>query len=373
MRDAVFVVTNRKFRVNRSTGEVTVSDDPQPRGPNELRLLAAEGEPGNWRLSEVPDSTNLARFRELGVAPIRRKQAYLGSDLAAAVMLERLTAGKRNLVILVHGYNNTLQDALDRAHSLNRHYGVEVLVFSWPANGGGQRFLEDVHGVASYKWDKHDARASTGAFDKMLSRLGILLRDINRESYADLEERARGQFPDDRGKQRAYLARLVRQYVCPFRVTLLTHSMGNYLFKKMLLASSERLSQDVVLDNVILKAADTNHADHAKWVERIRTRHRVYVTINQDDPALMLSDAKLGDDQRPRLGNTLGRQDAANATYIDVTDFVGDAHSYFHSGDIDKSEADARPLTDFFAKALNGEVAEEGLRYKAGSNTYILG
>jgi esterase/lipase superfamily enzyme len=373
MRDAVFVVTNRELTSHRDTGEVTVGDEPNRAGPNELRLLAAEGEPGSWTLKAVPDTTNLARFRELGVEPITRKRAYLGSDLAAAVVLDRLRRNDRNLVVFVHGYNNTLRDALDRGHRLAEAYGVEVVVFSWPANGGGKRFLEDVHGLASYRWDKHDARASVGAFDKLLARLGILLKDINRASHQDLEAEARARFPDDRSRQRDYLARLIRERVCPFRVTLLTHSMGNYLFKKTLLASSERLSADVVFDNVILKAADTNHADHAAWVERIRARHRVYVTINQDDRALMLSDAKLGDEQRARLGNTLARQDAANATYLDATRLVGDAHSYFDAEDLAASGSDSKALTDFFTRALNGEIAEDGLAYKTASNTHILG
>ena len=372
MRDAVFVVTNRQLTTDHRTGEVSVGDEPNRAGPNELRLLAAEGGPGEWRLRAVPDTTNRARFHELGVEPITRKRPYLGSDLAAAIVLDRLRTHDRNLVVFVHGYNNTLRDALDRAHRLAKTYDVEVVVFSWPANGGGKRFLEDVHGLASYKWDKHDARAATGAFDKLLARLGILLKDINQARHQDLEAEARDRFPDDRAKQRDHLARLVRRRVCPFRVTLLTHSMGNYLFKKTLLASSERLSSDVIFDNVILKAADANHADHSAWVERIRARRRVYITINQDDRALWLSDAKLGDEQRPRLGNTLKHQNAANATSLDATRLVGDAHSYFDAEDIEPSGAAAKPLTDFFTRALNGEIAEEGLRYKAANNTYLL-
>ncbi|GEM_PF-5467513 len=51
--------------------------------------------------------------------------------------------------------------------------------------------------------------------------------------------------------------------------------------------------------------ADTNHADHARWVERLRTIRRVYIAINQDDAALRLSAMTIGDQQQPRLGNTL--------------------------------------------------------------------
>jgi len=379
MADAMFVVTNREFQVNRATGEVTVGDDPNRKGCNELRLLAATGRPGEWRLEEVPDKLRLSSFQSpevsgipAGLEPIKRKRGYAGSDLVAAALLERIRQGGRNLVVLLHGYNNTLDDALDRAHRLADRYGVEVVVFSWPANGGGERFLEDIHGIASYKLDKLDARASTGALDRLLARMGALLKEVNEGVRADVERKAEEAFPSDREERRAYLARLLRDAVCPFKVTLLAHSMGNYLYKKMLLSSSERLSEDVVFDNVILKAADANHPDHAEWVRRIRVRHRVYITINQGDSALMLSDTKLGDDQRPRLGNTLHEQDAPNGTYIDMTPFVSSAHSYFDEEDLEMSKEQAEPLTTFFAKAVNGEVAEGPLPYRMASNTYVM-
>ena len=43
---------------------------------------------------------------------------------------------------------------------------VEVVSFSWPANGGG------AWGVASYKSDKRDALNSTGALDRCIQRIG---------------------------------------------------------------------------------------------------------------------------------------------------------------------------------------------------------
>lgn len=147
--------------------------------------------------------------------------------------------------------------------------------------------------------------------------------------------------------------------------------MGNYLYKRMLLTSNERLGRKAVLDNVILKAPDTNHADHARWVERIRARRRVYITINQDDCALGLSALKVGDQQKARLGSTLGEQDAAGATYIDFTDYIGDVHSYFDPEDLGRENAAA--LTAFFERSLNGWVAEEGLAYRPDTNTYRIG
>lgn len=71
----------------------------------------------------------------------------------------------RNLLLFVHGYNNDMTDVLDRAERLEQNFGVEVIVFSWPANGGG------LHGVLSYKSDKRDALASVGAFNRVLEKL----------------------------------------------------------------------------------------------------------------------------------------------------------------------------------------------------------
>lgn len=75
-------------------------------------------------------------------------------------------------MLVVHGYNNTLNEVLDRAEAIEKLYDVEVLVFSWPSKGGG------VKGVASYKSDKSDAGASVGALDRCfdLSRRSLAVR-----------------------------------------------------------------------------------------------------------------------------------------------------------------------------------------------------
>ena len=51
---------------------------------------------------------------------------------------QKLKTGK-HLLLFVHGFNNDLDDVLERAAGLEARYGVEVLCFSWPANGGGAR------------------------------------------------------------------------------------------------------------------------------------------------------------------------------------------------------------------------------------------
>jgi len=374
LADSVFLVTNRAFR-SLGDGGYRLEDRLSRKGAKELRCFEARPEgpdPGDWHLDLIPDRPGRQARQQHGLPELFPEvEQPAGSHLLAARVVRRLWAEGTNLLLFVHGYNNTADDALTRAWRLARTYGVEVVVFSWPANGGGERFLETLHGKASYLSDKSDARASTEALDRMLMRLQHLLADLNAGIYAEERKRALAGYPDNPERRREVLSRALRERVCPFNVSLLAHSMGSYLYKKMLLTSSERLSREVVLDNVILKAPDTNHAEHARWVERIRARRRIYITLNQDDCALGLSALKVGEQQKPRLGSTLGEQSAAGVAYIDFTDYLDDEHSYFEPRDLGRESAAA--LTGFFERALNGRVAEEELAYRPDSNTYRVG
>ena len=370
---SMFVVTNRAFRRDPQTGSYVLLDNLNKKGSKELRLFEAQPEDDSlkaWRFEPVPDKVNAQHFRDANVEPFLRKTQYRGSDLAAARIADRLQTNKQNLVFFVHGYNNTALDACRRAWRLAARYNVEVIVFTWPANGGGEWLLEDLHGTASYKSDKSDARSSTEALDRALGRMQMLMNELNRAFLPRIREEAAAAFPDDRHSQRAMIAQLLRARACPFKVTLLAHSMGNYLYKKTLLSSTERLSANVVFDNVILKAADTNHERHADWVQRIVIRHRVYVIVNQNDDALRLSTMKIGEEQKPRLGNTLSSQNAANAAYIDCTFCAGERHSYFDEVDFGDERDRSRSLLEFFTRAFNGEIAEQSLTYHPGTNTY---
>ena len=376
MPESLFVVTNRAFRRVRGGAGYELRDGLNPKGSRELRLFEARprgGDVSDWVLEPARDRPTLRDFESHGVEPLRRKRRYNGSDLVAARLVDTLRTHRRNLLVFIHGYNTNALDAIRRAWRIAERYDIEVLLFTWPANGGGERLLENLHGVASYKSDKSDARASTEALDRMLGRMHMLMQELNTGVWEQAEADARAAHPDSPERRREALVRALRERACPFNISLLAHSMGNYLYKKMLLSSGERLSADTVFDNVILKAADTNHEGHAQWVERIRARRRVYVTINQEDDALRLSTMKIGDQQRARLGNTLARQDAANARYIDLTSYVGDAHSYFDEADLERAPGGAKPLTDFVARAVNGESAEDGLDYQVATNTYRLG
>lgn len=265
MAGSIFVVTNRAFRKDKATGSYRLLDSPNSKGTKELRVFEAspvrDGSE-DWRIDPISDRPRHRDFQAAGVEPAQGRRRYRASDLVAARLVARLKSGNKNLVAFIHGYNNTVGDALRRARRLAQRYSVEVLVFSWPANGGGDSFFETLHGKASYLADKSDARSSTDALDRALSRLQAQLTELNERVRQQAEAEAGRAEPDNLAARREHIVQRLRERACPFRLTLLAHSMGNYLLKKTLLTSDERLSAGVTFDNVILKAADTNHAEH---------------------------------------------------------------------------------------------------------------
>lgn len=321
----MFLVTNRAID-RRASGLDRLRSIPSDCGPNELRVVEARRRDGRWAVRLLPDRADRHMTRVIRRAiklptgaPLRASQYAAAQTMAAA------RRSGRNVLLFVHGYNNNVRSVLDRMRRLEQLYGVIAIGFSWPANGGGN-VIEEFNGLVSYRSDKRDARASAGAFDRMLVKMHTMLQSI------DLDRRGN----------------------CPLRVSLLLHSMGNYLYKCVLSSSAYASRELMLFDNVVLCAADVNNAGHAEWVDRICVRNRVYVTINEDDYALRVSRLKFGDTQRARLGQWPHQLDSAQATYVHVTDRpgVGDSHTYFEGPAIENAD-----VYRFFHDAMNGRRA----------------
>ena len=268
---------------------------------------------------------------------------------------------RNNFLFFVHGYNNDFGAMLERADGFARKYDVEVVAFSWPANGGG------VHGVAIYLSDKRDARASIGALDRALAKISDYLHEFNAENTRRIAIAAARKYPKNAEARDECITQLTGEG-CPFTVNMVLHSMGNYLFKQLLLSSVYR-ARGLLFDNVVLAAADTNNEEHREWVDRIRCRRRIYITINEDDAAPMASRMKAGEEQKARLGHYPYNLNSTQAVYVDFTDapYVGGSHAYFEGTPLRN-----RAIREFFRKAFNGQRAEEKLAYDAARGLYSL-
>lgn len=359
----MYIVTNRTVDESKHTESEAFGSKPIE-GPNELRLAEASRRRNRWHIDILPDQITPQMAKSVDLNP---DNTYPASAYVARKLIERSGHGAgarpngRNLLLFVHGYNNDMTDVLDRAERLEQNFGVEVIVFSWPANGGG------LHGVLSYKSDKRDALASVGAFNRVLEKLEALVSDFHAQYVMDLEARAEARFADNAAAWDRYFAKEVEKH-CPFTVNLMLHSMGNYLYKH-LLGSSVYSGDRLLFDNVVMLAADTNNENHAEWVDRIPYRNRLYITINENDGALKASRLKMGEQQKARLGHYLRRLDSRVATYIDVTSqpHVGDSHAYFEESPLKNAK-----VLDFFKASLNGTVAEKPTRYDPSRNVHRL-
>ena len=361
----MFIVTNRGIKSQRGSASSVFKDTPNTKGPNELRVAEVSIKSGRWEVELLADritkTESKALIKKYNLELNPKGQYY--RDLAVACeLMQRARDEKKNILIFVHGYNNDVNDVLTRAHELEKRYKVIVLPFSWPANGGG------IKGLVSYKDDKKDAMTSTGALDRFLSFVNKNLLLLTQNNLKILYTEAHKKHPLDSEKRDILYARLVEKS-CPFTVNLMTHSMGNYIFKQVMRSSISQ-GTGLMFHNIIMVAADTNNQGHAQWVDKMRFHKRLYLTINENDRALAASRMKSGQDQLSRLGHKLSGLNAVNAHYVNFTGAsnVGSSHAYFEG---DAASRDS-VIQQFFMRAFNGKPADELLDYQADKNCYRL-
>ena len=355
----MFIVTNREIDEN-AKGLAKLGDRPNSKGPNELRLVEATRSAGVWQVRVLPDTIDDAMKAEVGI--IDPGPVY-ASRYVSQKVLNALQTQKRNFLFFVHGYNNDIEDVLNRAHGFEQIYKVEVMAFSWPANGGGAR------GVASYLSDKRDAQASVPALGRCLEKLYEYLSDINKLRVEKIRQEAQQHHPDNADLRDQYIAQQTEKG-CPFTVNMVLHSMGNYLFKHVLQSSVFKGGRQLLFDNVTMVAADANNDGHVEWVDLINSRRRIYITINEDDSALMASRMKTGSEQQARLGHYPFNLYSAKAVYVNFTDVdkVGKSHAYFEGGPIQNAA-----VKRFFRKAFHGLRAEEDLSFDPARRLHSFG
>lgn len=357
----MYVVTNRKVNDTES-GLDKFGKTPNEKGNNELRLARVTRRGTGFEVEFLDDELDNREARKLikefSLDLVPGDTHYASLKVACETVREA-RQNKRHVLIFVHGYNNDMRDVMNAAFDLQDIYDVEVIPFSWPANGGG------VSGKLSYLADKRDARASAGALERTLNKVHEYLMLISESSRLALREKARAKFPENAERRDAYYADLL-QRSCPFTINGLFHSMGNYLYKQML-KSTINQGNCLIFDNVVLCQADTNNFGHPDWVDKIAHNRRVFITINENDFALRLSRIKPGDAQRARLGHYIKRLDSRIAFYINMTDasWVQESHSPF-AEPARKNEK----LQTFFRQAFRGEPAEEPLRFRPEGNWY---
>jgi esterase/lipase superfamily enzyme len=326
----MIIVTNRNLVKNPKRPEDTFGKNFSGVNPSDLRLAKASYSDGKWKV-EVVDNEFAADGGEKKFA-----SEHLFQELQ-----QKMREQEKNCLFFVHGYNNDFEDVLERGRQFEENYGVEVIIFTWPADGDGRGgFLNKAKGTALYLRDKREASMSNFALDKVIEKLRFYFSKYDKESEQ-----------------------------CQQKISILFHSMGNYLFEN-LVRSSEYAGETLLFDNVIMVAADVNNHKHEDWVSKIKYRKRLYIFINEEDKALRFSQLKPGKEQKVRLGNFTKNLSSKNAVYIDVTKEtrVNDSHAYFEKPVVTEN----KQLGEVFKKMVNGEEVEDDLVYKSHNNSFVL-
>ncbi len=311
----MYVVTNRNLQPNQPP-EKRFGKRFNEVDPSELRLAEVDKVNGSWQLEILPEQE------------IYEEREMFASEAAFLKMQKRMCDNSTNCLVFCHGFNTSFESALEAAFKIQEVYeDLEVVLFSWPSDGDGPR---------SYRSDKRDASQSVYALDRFFEKFDRYLK-----KYRDRQ--------------------------CGQKISFAMHSMGAYLFEH-LLKSSIYQGETLLFDNIIIMSADVNNQNHVDWLDRVKFRNRLLITINEDDFALAFSELKGGDEQEARLGNTVRNLNAHNATYLNFTDaeFVRNAHNYFSE---DEPLRNAK-LKEIFQTAFSGGRAEQGLSFDLGTGAY---
>lgn len=161
--------------------------------------------------------------------------AQVAAEAGKAVLADEDHPLQQHLSLFVHGYNNSWQDAVKRYAQIKadlydkRGLGALVL-YTWPSNGSS----------AGYLPDREDARAS----GEQTADLFTALHDIvlkNEVIAADTGDPAKR---------------------CRAKISIIAHSMGNYVVQKGLAVAARRLNSPqliTLIHQLAMVAADVDN------------------------------------------------------------------------------------------------------------------
>lgn len=312
----MLVVTNRCLNNVNAENESMFGENVNSKGPGEIRMAWAEKRGDDWDLSLVSEPSDMSRDT-------------LPSKDVFKKFRKLLINKKKNCVFYVHGYNTNFQESLTQGWALQKRYGIGIVLFSWASNPGG--FIE-----SEYQKAKEIAVESSRALDMTLEKLGRYMRE--------------GADVDCGGMS----------------LNLLIHSLGNYLFEKFV-KSPLFAGETRIFTNLILHQADVASEGHEVWLNKLRYARRVYVTLNEEDWPLWISQ---GYNDASRLGNTATNLISNRAKYFDFTDAdgIGKYDHQLFSKPADKNSV----IKTYFSRVFNGKSGEEieGIHFNEPKNAY---
>ena len=338
------------FSADAAQVHALLAKDRPNSGPGDGEALQdyfAQCASASQRIEAYPESIPNPGLNEVG-----QKKVVLGSKAMFADLQADMQQG-RDMLVLIHGYNVSWEEAVGSAAALeamlNRPEAgasaslpaVRVVLFTWPSNGQALPFV-------SYKSDRGDAAASAGAVGRGLLKVRDFLHELGREVRSGNREvvrlrkrlEAEGVRPSEVDRA---VAQLEATEVCARNIHLLAHSMGNFVLQQALnrvWEFSPGTSLPRLFDRVFLCAADVddNVLEPGQPMEQVhQVANLVAVYHNPNDNALRVSDyTKANPDRLGQRGAARPQALHHKMMQVDCSALVAGLtqHSYYTNGRI---------------------------------------
>lgn len=243
-------------------------------------LEAQVSVPADRRMGQVPVSYRQPRpGRHFMFTDLRDMQGADGFRGGLTQMLGALPPTDRDVLIFVHGYNNSFSDGVFRTAQLQHDFNLRGLAlhYSWPSAAHPLGYTHDRDSV-------------------LIARDGLeqMLRDVAR--------------------------------VRPRNIVLVGHSLGAMLVMETLrqMALAEPGSPDRILDGVVLISPDIDLDLFRAQASRIKSLPQPFaIFTSQKDRALQLSGRINGRSERLGAVSQADALGGLDVTVIDVTAFSG--------------------------------------------------
>jgi hypothetical protein len=230
-------------------------------------------------------------------------------------------APEKNIIIYVHGRGRAIDEKWDTLKGLEDQYNAKMIMFHWQS------------------WSSMTSRPTDKATDAT-DELAEVFKQIKEYKEANPE---------------------IFQHK---KISLLTHSMGNVVFRDYVEKHYKHDLNDAngrpLFNTWVSVGADVGLTDHKDWVAAIDFVGKKYITMNDSDFVLRASymlDLKALKPQYYKLGlgfrdlhltkKTISKYTAPDTTYIDLSKSLGTDHRYFDSKTV--------LMFKIFNPILNGE------------------
>jgi len=246
-------------------------------------------------------------------------------------------------VFFIHGFNQSMDKNLAKCALLEKTHGVNVFAFAWPSRPS---VPTDKMSIISSIYSYFKSPSSLLPYKAAISEFIEWKAKVYDEAMTNAHHSLNSLDQSLKFAQNHFFNNIEN----PVKVTLLVHSLGNYLIENFFKSDKYSISKDS-FENVILHQADAHYHSHTDWVNEKSiqcAKNHIIVTHNRKDPVLLASEIEkiaFNDETSDNSSRRLGRGDGTIAStddkvkYIDFTKspMVGFDHNFFNLSSIDNS------------------------------------